>query len=204
VISGEPGIQGNFGISITVADYNGDGFSDVVIGANYDNTSQQGRVYIFHSSGKSGVTITAAASATAIFTGEAGTFSSFGAYCVSLDGNLDGYDDLACGASRPSNKIYYFPSSMTGFTTGFANNLGIVITGENSSDQFGRFLTTGDFNGDGFQDLVVTALTFNSFTGKSYVFQNNRVNAFNSGTASTATSSQVGENTSDRYGEFVQ
>ncbi|MDX1957737.1 MAG: FG-GAP-like repeat-containing protein [Leptospiraceae bacterium] len=203
VITGEA-TNHNFGISITVADYNGDGFSDVVIGANFDATLQQGRAYIFHSAGKSGVTITAASSATSILTGEVGTTAGFGGYCVSFDGNLDGYDDLACGASRPSNKIYYFQSSMTGFTTGFANNLGIVITGENSTDQFGRFLATGDYNGDGFQDLAVTALIFNSSTGKSYVFQNNTRNAFTSGTASSATSSQVGENTADRFGEFIQ
>ena len=204
VISGETGIQGNFGVSITVADYNGDGFSDVVIGANYDATSQQGRAYIFHSAGKSGVTINSASSATTILTGESGTTSSFSSYCVSLDGNLDGYDDLACGASRPSNKIYYFQSSSNGIATGFVNNLGIVITGENSSDQFGRFLATGDFNGDGFSDIAVTGLAFNSSTGKSYILQNNRNNAFTAGSASSAASSQVGENTSDRFGEFVQ
>lgn len=204
VISGETGIQGDFGVSISVADYNGDGFSDVAIGANYVATSVQGRVYIFHSAGRSGITITSASSATSILTGEAGTTAGFGSYCVSLDGNLDGYDDLACGASRPTNKFYYFQSSSNGIPTGFVNNLGVVITGENSSDQFGRFLATGDFNGDGFQDLALTALIFNSSTGKSYIFQNNGNNAFTSGSASSATASQVGENTSDRYGEFVQ
>jgi len=57
---------------------------------------------------------------------------------------------------------------------------------------------------DGFSDIAVTALTLNSSIGKSYIFQNNRTNGFTSVSASGATSSQVGENTSDRYGEFVQ
>ena len=171
VISGETGIQGNFGVSITVADYNGDGFSDVVIELTMMLHRSREELIFFILPGKSGVTINSASSATTILTGESGMTSSFSSYCVSLDGNLDGYDDLFQELGRPSNKIYYFQSSSSGIATGFVNNLGIVITGENSSDQFGRFLATGDFNGDGFSDIAVTGLAFNSSTGKSYILQ---------------------------------
>jgi hypothetical protein len=68
-------------------DVNGDGYTDAIVGAKEYN-SQPGRAYVFHSSGPSGISITAAVSASSILTGEAS--SGFGRSVALGDVNGDG------------------------------------------------------------------------------------------------------------------
>jgi hypothetical protein len=48
----------------------------------------------------------------------------------------------------------------------------VIITGETTSNYFGRFLTSGDFNADGKIDLAVGALLYSTNTGRAYIFYN--------------------------------
>lgn len=66
----------NFGNSISTSDVNGDGFSDLVVGEKLYATSQ-GRVYIFVSSGNSGITASVSSGANSTITGES-TSNQFG------------------------------------------------------------------------------------------------------------------------------
>ena len=75
VITGQ-GTGNYFGFSVATADVTGDGYGDVVAGANAYNTGT-GRVYMFHSEGSGGVTTTTAASANTVITGQA-TNNNFG------------------------------------------------------------------------------------------------------------------------------
>ena len=60
-----------FGNKVLVGDINGDGYSDVIVSAWKYNNTYQGRIYIFNSTGNSGVSTGNATSAMANITGEA-------------------------------------------------------------------------------------------------------------------------------------
>ena len=71
-----------------------------------------------------------------------------------LDVNADGFADVAVGEPR-SERVMLYPGSATGAGTRPATTL--TLTAPQS--QFGQNLAAGDFNGDGYADLAVTAPT---------------------------------------------
>jgi len=85
-------------------------------------------------------------------------------YLVSADFNNDGFDDLAFGGaaidSDQNAVIVLFGSSArltaTGAKAYTQETKGVVGTSQ-FDDEFGFSLTTGDFNGDSFDDLVIGA-----------------------------------------------
>ncbi|MBE7412130.1 MAG: FG-GAP repeat protein [Leptospiraceae bacterium] len=118
----------------------------MVIGAYGRNAgagAAQGVVYVFHSAGSSGVTITAAASASTIIAGTSSsdTFS----YSVSMgDVNGDGYADVTVGAYARNAGIvgqgvaYIFHSTgSSGVTTTAATSANSTIIGTSTNDYFG-------------------------------------------------------------------
>src|SRR5262249_28616098 len=89
-----------FGQALASADVNGDGYSDVVAGAElYDSPdADEGVVFVFYG-GASGLSDgTAAARANAVLQGDVG-MGKFGHAVAGLgDTDGDGYDDIAVGA----------------------------------------------------------------------------------------------------------
>ena len=158
------GAGNNFGISVSTAgDVNGDGYGDVVVGANGYN-SYTGRAYVYY--GGSGMNNTA----DVTMTGE-GTGDSFG-YSVSTAGDVngDGYADVIVGENDYNGttgraNIYYGGSSMD-------NAADITMTGEISGNDFGYSVCgAGDVNGDGYDDVVVGAYQYSASTGRVYVYK---------------------------------
>ena len=95
----------NFGASIAVADFDGDGLEDIAVGAigwtkylNGNFKPSLGRVYIFHQN-KSGDF-----EASASIEGKT-EFGEFGKSIVANDLNLDGFSDLVIGAPM-ENRVY--------------------------------------------------------------------------------------------------
>ena len=153
-----------FGNSVSTAgDVNGDGYSDVIIGAYGGYTSLTGRAYIFFGGGAMNN------SADVTMTGEA-TSNYFG-FSVSSAGdiNTDGYSDVIVGAIGYSSStgrayIFYGGSSMN-------NTADVTMTGEAINSYFGASVATaGDINGDGYSDVIVGANQFISSTGRAYIF----------------------------------
>jgi hypothetical protein len=158
IMTGESG-NDEFGYSVSEAgDVNGDGFSDVIIGAY--NYASLGATYIFFG----GTNMNN--SADVIMTGSSDTYY-FG-YSVSNAGDLnkDGYSDVIVGTlhSLGNAYIYYGGASM--------NNIkDVTLTGESADNFFGSSVSTaGDLNGDGFSDVIVGAYGFNLNTGRAYIF----------------------------------
>jgi hypothetical protein len=163
-----------FGVSVASAgDVNGDGFSDVIVGAHrFDNTElDEGRVFVYHGSA-SGL------STTPNWTAESNQPNAQFGYSVASAGDVngDGFSDVIVGAYGFSNgeafegAAFVYHGSATGLSTS-AN-----WTAESNQDfaNFGFSVSSaGDVNGDGFSDVIVGALGFSNgeaFEGAAFVY----------------------------------
>lgn len=136
-----------------INDINGDGFADMVVAApNYISTTQatDGRVYVFNGTA-TGISQTTADNANQILTGSAGR--KFGSSVAMIDINADGFTDLVVceffgpGSAGIFNSAYYFLGSSAGL--GGKTLIGQAIT------EYCRSLVVGDFNNDGYGDVVI-------------------------------------------------
>ncbi|MBM3250507.1 MAG: filamentous hemagglutinin N-terminal domain-containing protein, partial [Candidatus Omnitrophica bacterium] len=183
----------SFGYSVSSAgDVNGDGYSDVLIGANA-YSSYTGKAYAYYGSG-SGLSTSPDWTAT----GE-NTYDEFG-YSVSSAGDVngDGYSDVLIGAqyySSYTGKAYAYYGSGSGLST----SPDWSATGENSSDYFGWSVSSaGDVNGDGYSDVLIGANAYSSYTGKAYAYYGS-----GSGLSTSPDWTATGENTYDEFGYSV-
>lgn len=205
IITGESGVaQTSFGVNSSIGDINGDGFNDLVVGAAlFPNNTSIGRVYIFHSS-SSGIASMNASAANTILTGEA--VSNFGIYTTVVDTIGDGFGDVIVGGhtyNTNQGRTYVFQSSgSSGIASANASAAKSILSGETTSNELGRFLATGDFNGDGLIDLVATSLAANSNQGKVYI-----IHSTSTGLSTTSINSSntilTGETAGDKFGNSV-
>ena len=169
------GASSNFGVSVAGAgDVNGDGYDDVIVGAEgYDGSvSNLGRVYIFHG-GSSGVSSTAATT----ITGD-GSSGYFGTSVSSAgDVNGDGYADVLAGAYGYDTgglfnlgRAYLFIGGSSGVTASAVSEATVTITGDGANYYLGASVAGGgDVNADGYDDVVLGAYNYSSGTGRVYV-----------------------------------
>ena len=164
----------SLGLSVaTAGDIDGDGYSDVIVGApGFDNGEDgEGRAFLFRG-GPSGLSSTPAWTAESNVAG-----AQFGdAVSTAGDVNGDGYHDVLVGAPGFSNpqasegRAYLFLGSATGLATTPA------WTAESNvaNARFGDALSTaGDVNGDGYSDIIVGAFSFSggqTDEGKAFVY----------------------------------
>ncbi len=163
-----------FGRSVSAAgDVNGDGYSDVIVGAYfYDNGhSAEGRAYIYLGSA-SGL------AASPAWTAESDQVGALFGSSVSTAGDVngDGYSDIIVGASSYDNgqtdegRAYvYFGSA-----SGLASSPAWTAESDQDSAYFGNSVSTaGDVNGDGYSDVIVGAIWYDNGQldeGRAYVF----------------------------------
>lgn len=156
-------------------DINGDGYSDLAVGAPSRNAgagANQGVAYIFLSGGSTGVMASSAGTASIILTGQSGG-DNFGNTLALGDINGDGYADLAVGAPNRNagggagqGVVYIFLSTgAAGITSGSASTANTTLTGQAGGDKFGGSISVGDLNGDGYSDLAVGAPNRNAGAG---------------------------------------
>ncbi|HSW55228.1 MAG TPA: integrin alpha, partial [Ignavibacteriaceae bacterium] len=161
-----------FGYSVSTAgDVNGDGYSDVIVGASLNDAggSNAGRAYIYFGGANMDNT------ADVILTGAAA--DDYFGYSVSTAGDVngDGYSDVIVGASLNdaggSNAgrayIYYGGANMD-------NTADVILTGAAADDYFGSSVSTaGDVNGDGYSDVIVGAYgndAGGTSAGRAYIY----------------------------------
>jgi hypothetical protein len=163
-----------FGYAVSSAgDVNGDGYSDVIVGAyQYDiEEGNEGMAFVYHGS-SSGL------SETPDWTAQSNQISAAFGYSVSSAGdvNNDGYSDVIVGADRydvgetNEGRAYVYHGSSSGLSG--TPNWSYESGQENA--RFGYSVSgAGDVNGDGYSDVIVGAPYYDhglTDEGVAYVF----------------------------------
>jgi hypothetical protein len=161
----------SFGSAVASAgDTNGDGFSDLIVGAN---AATPGQVTVFYGSAI-GISTTPNLTVLGENAGEAfgATFASIG------DGNGDGFADVVIGApnaGRGSPALSGAAVVYVGTADGLSRSPSFTVRGSAFQDFLGSAVAgAGDINGDGFADLAIGARGFstggNSAAGQVRIF----------------------------------
>lgn len=143
-----------FGSAFATGDFDGDGLMDLAIGAPGDASS--GSVHIWWGTG-AGLTAAVVLDQSRFGAGQPG--DRYGAALVSGDFDGDGFDDLAVGAAHASSgagAVFLWRGGWSGLVPWHhvgQSGLGVDEPG----DSFGEALASGDFDGDGFDDLAIGA-----------------------------------------------
>jgi hypothetical protein len=152
------GAQLGFAVG-TAGDVNGDGYSDIIVGAPYRNSSE-GRVYVFYGSA-AGLNPTG----TADWQKDSSDLGAEYGYSVGTAGDVngDGYADIILGAPLMSGdvdnegaaRVYYGSHDGLGSTPAWrgAGGAGYIYYGQSVG-------TAGDVNGDGYADILVGAPSY--------------------------------------------
>jgi hypothetical protein len=178
------------GYSVSSAgDFDNDGYDDVIVGAP-ESSSGKGHthLYNFHDH------FTTTGDPTS-YTAEQRGYS-----VASGNINGDAYDDVIVGAPLYSSsstsllegKVYVFKGSSTGLVS---SPLLMELSAEGASDSFGWSVSSGNFNGDLYDDVIVGAPDYASSKGRAYIFYGGGLLLDN-----TADVTMTGENAGDRFG----
>lgn len=148
----------DFGVTVARAgDVNGDGFSDILIGApNYDDgENNEGNVFVYHGS----ATGIGALPNRVLQFNQAG--ASFGGSVASAgDINSDGYSDVIIGAFYYTAPELYEGAVMIylGSSSGITADVAKLLESSKAGAQLGTSVAGGgDINGDGFGDIMTGA-----------------------------------------------
>jgi len=164
-----------FGVAVTSADVDNDGFSDVLVGANLFDTPNEdaGKVYLFH-----GSTNGLSSAPDWVSLGDDQQGAAFGRQVNGAgDVNNDGFDDVIVGAylyntgSGEAGKSYLYLGSQAGLE---AEPSWTSSGNDQAGAEYGAAAApAGDVNGDGFDDVVIGAPGFDTDAqdaGKVYLY----------------------------------
>jgi len=164
VLTGE-GPGDNFGAAKGAGDVNGDGYRDLIVGANQAGLPSPGKAYIYFG-GPSMDSVP-----DVIFTGEHDGDLFGSRVATAGDINEDGYDDVIIGAIATSTHGYRTGSAYLYFGGPSMDDIpDMVFTGETAGDEFGLVAPAGDINGDGHQDIIIGAWIAASEAGRAYLY----------------------------------
>ena len=154
------------GYAVSAAgDVNGDGYGDVILGApEYDNgQTDEGRTTVYHGS-RSGLSTVADWSAE----GNQATANFGVAVATAGDVNGDGYSDVLVGSDKYDNlqtdegRAFAFYGSAGGLSA----TPGWTAESNQASANFGfSVASAGDYDGDGYSDVIVGAWNYDDPTG---------------------------------------
>ncbi len=157
--------------SAVAGDVNGDGFADIAVGAPWDENGQtnEGIVYVYPGSSSFISNLNSWTESNQVSAATGWSVATAG------DVNGDGYADMIVGAAfyddgeGDEGRAFLLLGSATGLIS-----TAWLAEGNQTSAQFGASVSTaGDVNGDGYDDVIVSAPRFDAtFTdeGKAFVY----------------------------------
>ena len=156
-----------FGEALAVGDFNNDGFDDLIVGIPGESPGgdpQSGSIAILRGSSE-GLVASRIEEQESLDLGTNETDDAFGEALAVGDFNNDGFDDLIVGipgespgGDPQSGSIAILRGSSEGLIASRIEEQESLDLGTNEfGDSFGEALAIGDFNNDGFDDLVVGA-----------------------------------------------
>ncbi|KAM5151875.1 integrin alpha-4 [Mantella aurantiaca] len=151
-----------FGASVCAVDLNGDGLSDLLVGAPMQSTiREEGRVYVYMNDGEGRMT-----EQEYELSGSDLYAARFGEAITNLgDLDTDGFEDVAIGAPHEENllgAVYIYNGREKGVTRSFTQRIQGKKLGY-SLNMFGQSISHGiDADGNGYQDVAIGAFLSDS------------------------------------------
>jgi hypothetical protein len=208
------GAQSNdgFGWNVSSAgDINDDGYSDIIVGAPFNDSlnSDAGAVYIFFGYPQISIDDLNPVMANVSIYGE--HINSHLGWSVGYAGDVNGDNvgDILIGAPDSKNGTVYLlygeyilQAKAKADSIRIDNQSNATFTGGMVGDNFGYSVSgAGDVNNDGFDDLLIGAPGNDSCKGAAYIFYGNKLILDRS--AVDANASIYGEKVGDRFGSSV-
>ena len=185
-----------FGLSLSTGDVNGDGLTDILVGAPNFSTAEGdiGQVYVFYGKNESNKVLSPDVTIKA--PSDADTFGNKVQVVKSV--NNDNYDDILI-QYHEKNSVMNKVALYLGKTSSNYSNPDLILSTDKNADNFGiSMLGLGDINNDGYNDFAIGASGLGdqaqNSPGYVYVYYGNTT------ISSTPSLAYEGENPGDGFG----